>query len=76
MIPIPSEIHESVVEILDFARRSSGAPVNLYLAAHTVQSKHKAANVAVEDIVELLVAHGPDCCFEINSKSMRSVLYG
>jgi hypothetical protein len=75
MTPIPSEIHDSIVAILDDARKSSGATINLYKAAQRVHIRHSASNVAIEDIVELLVAHGKDCCFEINSKSMQSVLY-
>jgi hypothetical protein len=75
MVHISPEIKDSVVEILDDARKTGSATINLYKAAQRVHIRHSASNVAIEDIVELLVAHGKDCCFEINSKSMQSVLY-
>jgi hypothetical protein len=75
MTRIPAEIHEAVLETLAQARSDRVKTINLYSAAHAVQVKHDRANVAVEDIVSLLVAYGQDCCFEINSKSMQQVLY-
>jgi hypothetical protein len=75
MIRIPSQIHTSVIDRLNKSRANKDMTINLYLAAQEVQAQHADANVAVEDIVSLLLTHGRDCCFEINSKTMQQALY-
>jgi thiamine biosynthesis protein ThiC len=74
---ISLEIHKAIREAVLQARTAEQCTINVYVLAERIRVENLEENVALEQIVELIVAHaGSGICFEFDPTAVVKTLLG